>query len=172
MFAAGTWDSKLVTPFVVLGAMYGNYGVSIPFDHKSQTLDSAGASHGFLKDGKMMQPRFHKPQNTTLSALITLREFPVGQAKLAEYYARTQPDVKFHWDPDIQAKVDFDISERQLGVIVWENVYAAVPLSRALFSGEWDERWAHDGKEFHSVHIGRQLAEFEKAYPRTMPLGT
>jgi hypothetical protein len=24
MFANGTWDSKLVTPFVVLGAMYGN----------------------------------------------------------------------------------------------------------------------------------------------------
>lgn len=172
MFASGTWDSKLVTPFVVLGAMYGNCGISIPFDKNSQTFDSARTSYSFLKDGKMMQPRFSKPQNTTISALVTLRELPVGQAKLAEYYERTQPNVTFHWDPDIQTKVDFDISEKQLGAIVWENLYAAVPLPRSLFSGDWDERWAHEGNAFRSVHLGKKLAEFEKAYPPATPLWT
>jgi hypothetical protein len=113
----------------------------------------------------MMQPRFPNPQNTTISALITLRELPVGQAKLAQYFEKMQPDVKIHYDPDIQKKVDFDISEKQLGVIVWENAYAAVPMRRDLFVGPWDEWWGRDRDVIRPVHIGEALIEFERAYP-------
>jgi hypothetical protein len=171
MFADGTWDSKLVTPFCVLGAMYGNYGITIPFDEARGEFDSTQTDYRFLKDGKMMQPRFAKPQNTTISALITLRQLPVGQARLANYFKATEPDVKFHWDPDIQTKVDFDISEKKLGAIVWENGYAAVRLPRELFAGEWDEWWAADDGKMRCVHVGAALEEFQQSYPPAAPPG-
>ena len=171
MFAAGTWDTKLVTPFVVLGAMYGDYGISIPFDAERELFDSTQTESGFFKNGKMMQPRFVKPQNTTISALLTLRELPVGQARLAKYFDTAEPDVKFQFDLDIQNKVDFDISEKKLGVIVWENAYAAVRLRRDLFAGEWDEWWAAEEGAVTCTHKGESLQAFERDYPPPVPPG-
>jgi hypothetical protein len=165
MFAESTRDSKLVTPFCVLGAMYGDYGITIPFDESRGAFDSTRTDSRFVKDGKMMQPRFSKPQNTTITALITLRELPVGQARLAKYFEETRSDVMSHWDLlEIQRKVDFDISEKKLGAIVWENAYAAVRLPRELFAGKWDEWWAADDGTMKCVHVGAALAEFERAY--------
>ena len=43
---------------------------------------------------------------------------------------------------------NFDIGEKQLGVIVWENAVARMPLSRELFTGPYDERWGYeDGQQ-------------------------
>jgi hypothetical protein len=36
----------------------------------------------FLERGKMIRPRTHEPQNTRISALITLREYHVGGERL------------------------------------------------------------------------------------------
>ena len=35
----------------------------------------------------------------------------------------------------------FDYEERQLGVIVWENVFADIPFPENAFCGLYDEHW-------------------------------
>lgn len=54
---------------------------------------------------------------------------------------------------------DFDAYEEQQGVIVWENAYARIPLSRELFTGPFDERWGLDGTDLASIYCGERLAE-------------
>ena len=53
----------------------------------------------------------------------------------------------------------FDPDEKQVGVIVWENAVARIPLSRELFTGPYDERWGFDGNVQHIVFTGEKLAE-------------
>jgi hypothetical protein len=159
----------LKTSWIVLGGMYGNYGISIPFNNKLGRFDGDEASTGFLKNGKMMQPHWSAPQNTTISALITLQEINVGLARTYDYYHRTQPRGMIHYDPDLQAKVSFNPTETHYGVIVWENEYAAVPFPRDFFTGPYDERWGsnRDGK-VKRIFRGEKLAEVRAIYPEAV----
>ena len=37
---------------------------------------------------------------------------------------------------------DFDFSELGLGVVVWDNAFAEIPLPLDIFRGPYDERWS------------------------------
>jgi hypothetical protein len=158
MFPADGWGHDLREPDFVLGAMYGDYGLVIPHD-PAGGFASSKARSTFLDNGKMIRPRWRKPQNTTLSALITLREVKIGQARLRRYVDKHYPNVKFWWDPDVQSKVDFDISESHIGAMVWENAFAANPLPGELFRGQYDERWGSSGRGIGRLHLGSVVAE-------------
>ena len=55
--------------------------------------------------------------------------------------------------------MEFDIGEKHLGLIVWENAFAATPLPGDLFRGPYDERWAFVGSDIRRVHVGTVVAE-------------
>ena len=165
MYPAGTWQVELSDPDIVLGAMYGNYGIAIPFDEQAGSFDAEKAYSTFLGGGKMRRPGWRKPQNTTISALITLREVRIGQSRLNKYVAEL-PHEGFWWDPDVQSKVDFQITEAHLGVIVWENRYAACPLPRDLFREPYDERYGDNGEKIERVFLGDRIAEYHKNYDK------
>src|ERR1051326_8017117 len=65
-------DARLVdviTPQFVLGAMYGNVGIVIPFN--AETGELTGEDYqAFLGGGKMTRPHWKNPENTRISALI------------------------------------------------------------------------------------------------------
>ena len=52
---------------------------------------------------------------------------------------------------------NFDVAEKQLGVIVWENAVARIPLSRELFTGPYDERWGFEDGRQSVLFRGEQL---------------
>ncbi|HLW83397.1 MAG TPA: hypothetical protein VKS20_15265 [Candidatus Acidoferrales bacterium] len=52
--------------------------------------------------------------------------------------------------------------ELQQGVIVWENVYARVPLPRDTFNGPYDERYGLDGNDMTRVFYGSAFEEFDQ----------
>jgi hypothetical protein len=56
---------------------------------------------------------------------------------------------------------NFDVEERHLGVIVWENAVARIPLSRDLFTGPYDLRWGVEGSDQTIVFEGKIFREFE-----------
>lgn len=159
MFPADGWGHDLREPDFALGAMYGDFGLVIPLDRPGGRFDSSQAKASFLDNGKMIRPRWKTPQNTTLSALITLREVKIGQARLRRWVDEHYAHSDFWWDPDVQSKVDFDITERHIGVMVWENAFAATPLPADLFRGPYDERWGRDGQGIRRLHVGEILAE-------------
>ncbi|HYI10939.1 MAG TPA: hypothetical protein VEK57_17920 [Thermoanaerobaculia bacterium] len=159
MFPADGWDHDLREPDFALGAMYGDYGIVIRRDPTTGRFDGDDAESHFLDKGKMIRPRWRTPQNTTVSALLTLRSVNIGQARLRRYIDQHYPDLDFWWDPTIQSKVDFNISERHTGVIVWENAFAATPLPADIFRGPYDERWGREGNRIRRVHLGAGVAE-------------
>jgi hypothetical protein len=58
-------------PYVMLGAMYGNLGFTIPFNTETGVADSSQIESKFFAGaGKMVRPTRY--QNTRIAALISL----------------------------------------------------------------------------------------------------
>ncbi len=158
MFAAGGSDFILREPDFALGAMYGDFAIAVPVDTRSGSPSASEMT--FLGGGKMIRPGWSTPQNTTLSALITLRRVPIGQARLSDYVKRVEPDAQLWPGSDLLKRLDFDITETRLGVMVWENAFATTPLTRDLFNGPFDERWGRHGDVVKRVYLGDGLREY------------
>src|SRR2546421_5962045 len=65
----------------VLGAMYGDFGVTILFDTEKGSAVPDSTRQAFLTGGKMFRYESSKLQNQTVSALVTLRYVYVGQRR-------------------------------------------------------------------------------------------
>jgi protein-tyrosine phosphatase len=157
----------LESPHIMLGAMYGDWGVSIDFNPELGELDPATERTEFHGRGKMIRPNWSEPQNTTISAVITLREFEVGPRKLGVFLERVKrrnPNITpaEAFAECFSQNIDFDKHERQLGVIVWENGFARVPLPRNLFCGTFDERWGRKGEAIDRVFVGSGITALEE----------
>lgn len=115
----------------------------------------------FLGGGKMIRPTHH--QNTTISALITLRHVGLG-IRQYRMMVKKYPNLGMEETLATAAKEfsNFDIGEKQLGVIVWENAVARIPLSRELFIGPYDERWGYEDGYQSIVFRGEKLADLSE----------
>ena len=146
---------------VVLGAMYGNVGFPIAPADGTSSSDQLEPQPVFCGGGKMI--RKGQSRNTTISALITLRYVAVGMCRyrkmLREFPRLSIPDTLGKATERFQ---DFNLDEKKLGVIVWENAFARLPLSRHLFTGPYDERWGIDGADQAIVFRGEKLAELSE----------
>jgi hypothetical protein len=145
---------------IMLGSMYGDSGFTVPVDTK---LGKAAGplKKAFLSRGKMVRPTHN--QNTTISALITLRHVGVG---MRQYRKIVNKFPGLSMEETLAAATEkfpnFDLGEKQLGVIVWENAVARIPLSRELFTGPYDERWGYDGGFQTVVFRGEKLTGLSK----------
>jgi len=114
----------------------------------------------FLSRGKMV--RRGQIQNTTISALVTLHYVAVGMQRyrqmLKEYPRLSVEEVLA---AAIERFPNFDLDEKQLGVIVWEHAVARIPLSRDLFNGPYDQRWGYEDGHQLVVFTGEKLAVLE-----------
>lgn len=109
--------------------------------------------------------------NTTISALITLRHVGVGRGRIDKIWQeRKRVDRKFGKEDsfaaydEVRAEAarrypNFDPEEKHIGVIVWENAVARIPLSRELFTGPYDERWGCEDGFQSIVFRGEKLAD-------------
>lgn len=144
---------------VMLGAMYGDSGFEIPMDmERGEAV--GGLRQKFLRRGKMRQPG--KIQNKTISALITLRHVAVGW-QLYRQMLKECPRMSME---EVLAAAEerfpnFDLNEKELAVIVWENAVARIPLPRELFTGPYDRRWGYEDGNQLIVFTGEKLAALE-----------
>jgi hypothetical protein len=145
---------------VMFGAMEGDVGWS--FVMNLQTGEKLPDSEGltFLRDGKMSNFK-GRPQNTSISALITLREIRVGFIQLCRYIHDNKNIAVSQWP-----SINFDESETHPGVIVWENWGASVPLPRNLFQGPYDERWAITEQGIERIYAGDRVLYCEELEKR------
>jgi hypothetical protein len=67
---AGQPFVSLHEPDIVLGAMYGDSGLTFPVDTRTGVGDGSRLKRVFLGRGKMIRPNWAQPQNTTISAII------------------------------------------------------------------------------------------------------
>lgn len=157
----------LITPMIVQGAMYGDLGVTIQIDITASQFVEGSEREEFLSRGKMllrsMKRGTAEVRNTTISALITLRNVSTGYGRLCKDFRDRRGRPGFSLGGWVVAERDFDQEEEHLGVIVWENVFARVPFPRHLFCGDYDERYGLDDVgNLRRVYAGRGVFEFEE----------
>jgi hypothetical protein len=157
-------------PGIVLGAMYGDTGFKLPIDIATGTA-CGELEPAFLGRGKMLRyGDGDNAKNKTISALITLRHVRVGdlrsdriwkeRKRIDKSFGKLDPitAVQEVFDEAAKRYPNFDAEETQLGVIVWENAVARIPLSRDLFTGPYDERWGYEDRHQRIVFRGEKLA--------------
>jgi hypothetical protein len=145
----------------MFGAMLGDGGFALPYNPKIGSANRDATRPVFHRGGKMIVPRTNEPQNTTINALVTLRYVGVGQERFGAHMrelAKQHPVPIEDW---FTVEVDFDRTERQLGVIVWENPFARIPLPRHIFCGSYDERYGPEGDSLTRVFAGEGIVALE-----------
>jgi hypothetical protein len=155
LFPATGFSSDLEEPDFVVGSMYGDAAMRVGRD----------ASHGIvcLKNGKMFEPGTRLPHNRTISALITLRMLDLAGAR-RRLVRRGETVVP---RADSLRALGFEWSdEPQMGVIVWENVFATTALPADLFRGPLDERWGGNQQRVRCTHLGAAVAECHRAFAK------
>lgn len=159
------------SPETMLGAMYGDTGLTVPID-TATGIACGNSKRAFLGRGKMFRyGDAGNARNTTISALITLRHVGVGSRRIDKMWeARKKVDKNFGRDDPFAAFAgvcaaaaerypNFDPEEKQLEVIVWENAVARIRLSRELFIGPYDEWWGFEDNQQRIVFRGEKLVE-------------
>jgi len=148
------------TPAIVLAAMYGDSGSKIPIyvGHGTSPTSPPPIQDAFGGRGKMVRKWYS--QNTTISALVSLRYIALGMCRLRRIY-RDLPGLRVSEAIEAAGErfPNFDLDERHLGVIVWENSVARIPLSRKIFTGRYDLRWGIESGDQTIVFEGEELRE-------------
>lgn len=146
-------------PPIVLGAMYGKVGFTVPLYMGAGVPSESRPPRMALLGGAQFLP----DKNTTISALISLRQVPVGEQRLRKI-RDDNPGVPFGdaFAMAVERYGEDFFDEYQQGVIVWENIHARLPLPKELFDGPFDERWGLDGGDLACIFCGSELAELPK----------
>ncbi len=167
------WRTDLNDPREVFGAMLGNFGLTMPFDPEVGLLTDA-AQPAFLEGGKMIRYKTGEPQNTTISALVVLERF---QAKDLDFVRETRREMsrreaaqQRELQVEEKRKIYMNMLEQRWPkrrevprVIVYENPFARIPLSRDLFKAAYDERLAFEDDTIRRIYAGDALTEQEEA---------
>jgi hypothetical protein len=155
----------LNTPMIVLGAMYGDLGLTMKINTVTGRVVEGSEKQEFLSRGKILWRKRDdsaEVRNTTISAVITVRHVRTGYANLCKTLRdnKSQPDFDLgRW---IRTRRDFDSDEQHLGVIVWENNFARIPFPRDVFCGDFDERYGTDDEgNLRRIVAGAGLLEYE-----------
>lgn len=157
----------ICTPRIVLGAMLGGVGFVVPFN--KTTGDWSGTTvqdNVFMDGGKMIHPHLKTPQNTTISAVIALERFAVGQKEMKFEIEKIELEEQrgLSWE-DLVALLEKHrtaYERKVLRTIVYENPHARNKLPRDVFVGPFDERWGQSGDYIAQVYIGDELAKLNK----------
>jgi hypothetical protein len=136
---AGNPFVMLDHPDFLLGAMYGDSGLTFPVNPSTGVGDISQLKQAFLGGGKMIRPNWSEPQNTTISAVITVVRIQPHFLSLLDL-VRENP----HRDneAEIRARIPhFDPEFQVPRVIVWHNAVARIPFPTNLFRGAYDSHF-------------------------------
>jgi hypothetical protein len=128
----------LLSPRIMLGAMYGDWGVTIPFNPKLGHLDASEIESKFLiGNGKMVRPNCFL--NTRIAALISLVNYDTSSKRGLQYIMKDDGRTKEErWADILNGTARF--SEIPC-VTVWENGTAKRRLPQDIFRGDMDTWW-------------------------------
>lgn len=144
-------------PEVMLGAMYGDFGWSIPFDPETGRGDTSAMTSQFIPGKGKMIRRDGQVRNTRISALLALHNYNVTYFLMKKYISEDDGRAERERRADVINGVVTFPEEQQVGLTVWENGFAANPLPRDLFRGEMDEWWTVDEEYQTPTFVGSKL---------------
>jgi hypothetical protein len=166
------WRVQLDDFWIMMASMLGDFGMSFSVDQKTGTA-AKEPEWTFLKRGKMVDYKHRRPQNTTISALIALTPFPVGQRHFEIELYRKEHELGrefnleefVHFAESLTAQ-GLDSAEMALRVVVYENPYARNPLPRDIFLGPYDERFGPEKGRILRLFAGAEIEKLERLTER------
>jgi hypothetical protein len=117
----------------VLGAMYGDFGWSIPFNPKLRHHDASQAEAQFISGRGRMFKKSGEVWNTRISALLTLPNYPVHSLARQRFIRTDDGRTRRERISDVFNEIVSFPEEYRLGVTVYENAFASNLLPRDLF---------------------------------------
>jgi hypothetical protein len=136
LFNAGRPLIFLDSPDIMLGSMYGDSGFTFPVNLETGVGDASQTKQAFLGRGKMIRPKWTQPQNTTLSAIITV---DIIKPFLLQMLDLIVEDNTRDWETELREKIPgFDPNREVPRVIVWHNGVARIRFPADLFCGDYD----------------------------------
>jgi hypothetical protein len=149
--------------WAIIGAMLGNLGFR--FQLGTVPDENHPMENVFTSGGKMVNYKRQEPQNTTISSVIVLGTYPLRHKRINIAIKNRQKQLGRNTtlDEDLEFYEALPDSPelRRVRVVVYENPFARIPLSRDLFSGPFDERWGGDGEFMRRVFVGSEVATIE-----------
>lgn len=172
LFNAGQGIVMLEEQDIMLGSMYGDSGFTFPFNPNTGIGDSNKMKQAFLSRGKMLRPKRNSPQNTTISAIITLGRLQPDYIRLLDMVHEPKcRDMNFSELEDEARKQNpsHDSNKEVTRVIVWHNAVARVRFPDDLFCGPYDSHFGvifdNDGAIQKLTYRGPQLPARIKPLP-------
>ncbi len=149
---------NLMEPHVMLGAMYGDLGFTIPVDTETGIGDASQIESKFLVgEGKMVQETRY--QNTRIAALISLVRYHTFTTEAVRYIRSDDGRSEEERRGDVYSGRAGISQEPTLCCTVWENATAKRRLPQDLFRGPMDAWWTCDENQQVPSFIGqRRLA--------------
>jgi hypothetical protein len=149
---------NLMEPHVMLGAMYGNLGFTIPVNMETGVADDSGIESKFLvRDGMMVRSGGYR--NTKIAALISLVAYNTFPKEAVRYLNTDDGRTMEERRTELYEGRSGISQEPTLCVTVWENGTAKRRLPHDLFRGPMDAWWTCDDDQQGPSFIGaRRLA--------------
>lgn len=164
LYNAGHGIVMLEQQDIMLGSMHGDSGWEIPFNTTTGVADSSRMRRAFLGRGKMLRPNRETPQNTTISAIITLGRLQPDYIRLLDMvHEPAYRDMTFsELDEEARRQNPNHDSTREVPrVIVWHNAVARISFPDDLFCGPYDSHFGvvieDDGAFQKLTYRGSQL---------------
>src|SRR5581483_7467926 len=127
---------SLHEPDIMLGAMYGDSGFTFPIDLRRGVGDTKQLKRAFLN---RIRPNRSEPQNTTISALITLVKICPHYLQLLDLVRENPGKEIAEHEANIRNKIpNYDPQFEVPRVIVWHNAVARIAFPKSLFRGPYD----------------------------------
>ncbi len=142
LYNSGNPLAMLHLPEIMLGSMYGDSGFEIPFNTSTGIGDTSQLQPAFLGRGKMLRSNKHSPQNTTISALVTLSVVrPHYQLFLEKALAEPSRHIE-ECEAELRSAIpDYDREREIPRVIVWHSAVARMEFPENLFCGAYDSHF-------------------------------
>jgi hypothetical protein len=157
LFNAGRQLVFLDTPMTMLGSMYGDSGFTFPFNTETGIGDASQTKQAFLGRGKMIRPNWKHPENTTISAIITVDIIKPFLMEMADLIAE---DRTRDWETELREKIPgFDKDLEVPRVIVWHNAVARISFPANLFCGDYDTHYGIMAVEQGVTYEGTALPD-------------
>ena len=142
-------------PDIMLGAMYGDSGFTFPVNTRTGVGDASKLNRAFLGRGKMIRPNWSQPQNTTISAIITLSVIKPHYQLLVEMIRADRTREIADYEAELEHTIpDYDPNREIPRVIVWHNAVARIPFPDDLFRGPYDTHFGIVRGEGDTVEQG------------------
>ncbi len=146
---------NLLEPHVMLGAMYGDFGWTIPVDPELGKADASQIKPKFFV-GKGKMVRQNQFLNTRIAALISLVDYYTFPKEAVRYLKTEDGRTEAERKADMYEGRANISEEKTPCVTVWENGTAKRRLPQDIFRGEMDAWWTCDEEGQSRSFVGQR----------------